>query len=205
MYFLLAVLAGISGIKRRGNRNSSILLHLIVIACIGATALHDLGVVNIDRIFWRLERITNLRMGRLALLGGIFFSASLLASSYQRAVNGKAALAMIALMAISSQSPLFKPCAIVALPLVTIYLAHLPPAALGLRTPKHDLSYGIYLYAYPVQQATAQLGLTGPQLWIVALLTAGALTWVLAYLSWIYVEAPALALKSRWDQVRAMV
>jgi len=205
MYFLLAVLAGMTGVIRNGGSNLSILVKLIVIACTGATALHELGVANIDRMFWRLERITHLRMDRLALLGGVFFSASLLATSYQRAVNGKAALAMIALLAISSQSVLFKPCVIVALPLVTIYLARLPPAVLGLRTPKHDLSYGIYLYAFPVQQATAHLGLAGPQLWSVALLTAGALSWVLAYLSWTYVEAPALALKSRWDQMRAKV
>ena len=59
-----------------------------------------------------------------------------------------------------------------------------------------DLSYGIYLWAFPVQQVAAFEGL--PALgWVPWLLLTGLLTAGLALLSWRFVEKPALALKDR--------
>lgn len=65
-------------------------------------------------------------------------------------------------------------------------------AAVGRR---RDLSYGLYVYAWPVQASLLVIGAGGwwlPCYVIVALVLSSAL----AYLSWTYVEAPALALKS---------
>ncbi|MBV9849072.1 MAG: acyltransferase [Armatimonadetes bacterium] len=59
-----------------------------------------------------------------------------------------------------------------------------------------DLSYGVYLYSFPIQQLLIQaLGgrLTPPLLFLLAL----ALASVLAALSWRFVEAPCLRLKPR--------
>jgi peptidoglycan/LPS O-acetylase OafA/YrhL len=60
---------------------------------------------------------------------------------------------------------------------------------------RHDLSYGLYIYAFPVQQTIALLiGTTiGPLLFFLASL-AGALP--LAFLSWVAIERPALNAKS---------
>lgn len=70
----------------------------------------------------------------------------------------------------------------------------------GLRTytNQNDYSYGMYIYGYPVTQALLTLW---PTINIVALI-AGAIaaTLVLAFLSWEFVERPALALVHRWRQ-----
>jgi len=58
-----------------------------------------------------------------------------------------------------------------------------------------DLSYGVYLYAYPVQQLTIMLlGASAPL--PVLLLVAVAGTASMAWLSWRFVESPAMALKA---------
>lgn len=67
----------------------------------------------------------------------------------------------------------------------------LPTAVLGLaRTGKlpADFSYGIYIYAFPIQQLLAVRG-------ELSLLTSLALVVPVAALSWFLVEKPALALK----------
>ena len=58
-----------------------------------------------------------------------------------------------------------------------------------------DYSYGIYIYAFPVQQFVAQSGIVMP-IWnaVLSLL----ITLVLAILSWRFVEKPALSLRSRF-------
>ncbi len=64
-----------------------------------------------------------------------------------------------------------------------------------LRFFHNDLSYGTYIWAFPVQQTLAFLGLTALPLAFGA--TATALTLILAGLSWKLVEQPALRLKDR--------
>ncbi len=61
---------------------------------------------------------------------------------------------------------------------------------------RQDLSYGIYLWAFPVQQVAAFEGVPGLG-WAPWLLLTGLLTAGLALLSWRLVEKPALALKDR--------
>ncbi|MEW6466367.1 MAG: hypothetical protein AB1434_10785 [Pseudomonadota bacterium] len=59
-----------------------------------------------------------------------------------------------------------------------------------------DLSYGLYIYAFPVQQTT--LWLTGGRLGpLASLLLAAGVTVVLAFLSWHLVEKWALRFKPR--------
>ena len=74
----------------------------------------------------------------------------------------------------------------------------LPPVALalapiGARLRGVDLSYGLYLYAWPVQQLLAMYGVTGSA--TVFVLIATAITLVLAAGSWYGVERPAV---QRW-------
>lgn len=66
-----------------------------------------------------------------------------------------------------------------------------------------DYSYGIYIYAFPVQQLVIALGWgTTP---LANLGTAFAVTVLLAGLSWHFVESPALALKPRLSRRRVAV
>ena len=59
-----------------------------------------------------------------------------------------------------------------------------------------DLSYGIYVYAYFVQQLTIRFWSDTPG-FAISLLVAIAITTVLAWCSWHGVEAPALRVKHR--------
>lgn len=61
---------------------------------------------------------------------------------------------------------------------------------------KNDISYGVYIYAFPVQIlliifGSASLG------WVLNAIITFVITVGLAWLSWLYVEKPALALKDR--------
>ena len=62
---------------------------------------------------------------------------------------------------------------------------------------QRDYSYGLYIYAYPIQQALATAGVTqwglGAYLAVTLILTSG-----LAFLSWHMVESKALGLKNIW-------
>jgi peptidoglycan/LPS O-acetylase OafA/YrhL len=82
-----------------------------------------------------------------------------------------------------------------------LYLAY-EPRLLRLQVGRRvDLSYGIYLYAWPVQQLLIQTvgGWLNPYtLSVAALVGSGALAW----LSWSLVERPFLALKQRTKEAR---
>jgi len=65
-------------------------------------------------------------------------------------------------------------------------------AAVGSR---RDLSYGLYVYAWPVQASLLVVGADAWPLPVYAMASL-VLALALAYLSWTWVEAPALALKS---------
>lgn len=58
-----------------------------------------------------------------------------------------------------------------------------------------DFSYGIYIYAFPVQQTIIMLGINGLSLWLECI-TSFFITIMLAFLSWHLVERPALKLKN---------
>ncbi len=64
-----------------------------------------------------------------------------------------------------------------------------------------DFSYGLYLYAFPMQQMLISLH---PQISVLALIVGTTLlTGACAWLSWRYVEAPMLSEKSRYLQWKA--
>jgi peptidoglycan/LPS O-acetylase OafA/YrhL len=62
-------------------------------------------------------------------------------------------------------------------------------------TAKGDISYGVYIYAWPIQQLVAPLcaGMSAPWLWNIAL--ALPITLVAGCVSWMLIEKPAIELK----------
>jgi peptidoglycan/LPS O-acetylase OafA/YrhL len=62
-----------------------------------------------------------------------------------------------------------------------------------------DISYGIYLYSFPIQQAL--IARFGTSLWMAIAMSVAAavLAICLAHLSWHFVEKPALSLKRLWQ------
>jgi peptidoglycan/LPS O-acetylase OafA/YrhL len=103
----------------------------------------------------------------------------------------------------SAGSPAYKVLLFAAEAYGVIWLALAPRLShVGLE-PGADLSYGTYLYGWPVQQALVQLF---PAATALALLgPAIVMSLGLAALSWYAVEKPALALKSRFARVRTPI
>lgn len=84
--------------------------------------------------------------------------------------------------------------AVVALTLVTLTVAFAAPTVLHHPTGRTDLSYGVYVLSYPVQQILVSLGITSGA--VVLALTVLVVA-PLALLSWHLVERPMLRLKPR--------
>jgi peptidoglycan/LPS O-acetylase OafA/YrhL len=105
------------------------------------------------------------------------------------------ALAGLAAFAATSGSEAGRHLADLVIPYATIVAAYRLPLALGRLTARGDVSYGLYLYAFPVGQV---LVLAWPSIGAWPLIGIGAvITYALAWASWVLVEAPALALKRR--------
>jgi peptidoglycan/LPS O-acetylase OafA/YrhL len=92
-------------------------------------------------------------------------------------------------------TPLRVPAAAAAIALATLALAFWRNAALRAASRLPDYSYGIYIYAYPIQQIV--LGLTPGAHPLVQALASAVLVIGPAALSWHLVERPALTLKVR--------
>ncbi|WP_298670087.1 acyltransferase [uncultured Methanofollis sp.] len=104
-----------------------------------------------------------------------------------------AALLAVALAA-ASQTPYVTYLALVAVPYIVLTVAHLGVPALNTFGDRGDFSYGVYIYAYPVQQTIVLYLGTSMPLWIFSALSI-LLTFPLAYASWHLIERRALALK----------
>lgn len=88
----------------------------------------------------------------------------------------------------------------------TLVLAFRTPAALRRVAAPGDVSYGVYVYAFPVQQSLSALWGFGLAPGVMFVLAA-PVTYALALLSWRVIERPALRLKSGgvpWRRRRAV-
>ena len=81
------------------------------------------------------------------------------------------------------------------IPYLVLVLAYRTHDLVSLPSWMGDYSYGIYIFAFPIQQAVVHWVDPGNG-WVVLLITAPVVT-ALAALSWRFVEAPALTFKQR--------
>jgi peptidoglycan/LPS O-acetylase OafA/YrhL len=128
------------------------------------------------------------------------FLAGTLFALFQRHIIYRHALALAAgvLLVICL---FFQPLVALALAVLGSYLIfwfalHCPVLPISRFTNKTDLSYGIYLYAWPIQSTIAFVTNRAINPWalsVVTLAIAAAAAWV----SWTFIEKPALALAHR--------
>ena len=191
-------------------------LMYVVVAIIGTTQLLRLGIAAvfaISLVSWGSLEILQIhalhapipvlwRIGlsfdgyRIAYLGTYFFAGSLLyffRTKIPLSSIGAASLVAVAFF-VPDDFRAISQAAII--PYATIVLAYKLPQRLG-NLRGWDPSYGIYIYAFPVQQLLTRLFLNHGLTWLMCFAASVVMTTLLAMLSWAYIEKPALALKSR--------
>jgi peptidoglycan/LPS O-acetylase OafA/YrhL len=95
---------------------------------------------------------------------------------------------------------------VIALPFAVVMLGSMSSPVLRQFGRFGDLSYGLYIYAFPIQQTIIHSSHNTQPLWLNLIASAVAIT-VAAWFSWHLIEQPAIALKRflRVDQPRAIV
>jgi peptidoglycan/LPS O-acetylase OafA/YrhL len=102
---------------------------------------------------------------------------------------------LCAATALAALTPIYKPLLYLGTAYAMLVLALSPSLTGHFAEPRTDLSYGVYLYGWPLQQALVALF---PALGAaVLLLPSLLLTALVAAISWYAIEKPALGLKRR--------
>jgi peptidoglycan/LPS O-acetylase OafA/YrhL len=100
------------------------------------------------------------------------------------------AVGMLVLWLAAFTTPLATAAGMLALPYLIACLAYCTPPGLRRLVAKGDVSYGVYLYAFPIQQSIVALLGPIPPLGLAAV--AAPLTWLAGFASWRLVERPIL-------------
>ena len=177
--YLGVLLAGLAGLIRRPGA---------VLALVAALAL---GLIGFDATGMSSKAAeTSLRLPLIFAAG-----AALYVWRDRARVSGLVAATFALLTVIAAATPLYKPLLFLATAYGVLWLALAPRLSWPALDLKTDLSYGVYLYGWPIQQALQQLA---PGMTPAALLGSSlAVTLAVAALSWFLVEKPALRLKAR--------
>lgn len=186
-YLVLGVLLSIVPVRRLG------------VTAVAMTVLCAVAVIAIVAV-----GTPSLALLNAVTLGG-YFAAGALLYAYRDKVPLRAWLAVLSAVLIVATAATSTFRIVAGLPVAYLMMwlgVVLPLAPVG---AKNDISYGMYVYAFPVQQVLAIL-LVGAALPAgVFVLIAIAATIPFAYASWILVEKPAMRLKSlrlRWPRRR---
>ncbi len=169
--------------------NSRVIWSALGIATIGAVGFTLLGGVH-------FKILPGVRVNYLMSFGMAFFVGGVIAvckGSPKKRLATYAVIGSLAPLALAVGQTVLAYSIAGAMIAVLIGKLRLP----GWMNPRRDLSYGIYIYAFPVQQLVVSLRLNA--FWL-SFASALALTLVLAVLSHMLIEAPALALKSRLNR-----
>ena len=135
---------------------------------------------------------------------GYYFAAGAVLFCWERLVPRNLALAVILFSAslLTVNTPLLDPLMRLTLPYLVYCFAFYQSRSLGAPRGWPDISYGIYIYAFPVQQSVSALFIPRLDLGIVPLtLISLVVSYGLAILSWKLVEEPSLRRKRKIEQM----
>jgi peptidoglycan/LPS O-acetylase OafA/YrhL len=131
----------------------------------------------------------------LTRLGTLYFIGALFVFGPERWLkNRELSWAMLAVLVLFAKSSIAEVVSIIALPYVVVTIAHWRSRAADAITRAGDYSYGLYVYAFPVQQTVVML-LRDHASPLAVFFISLPITLVLAYVSWHLIEKPALNLK----------
>lgn len=185
MYAYLAAIAmGLALLQRRLQRSllRAVFL-LIALAAAGA---------NVFNHFWPFASVHFVHLSAM-----FFFGVAYYLHRDRIRLSSRLILLLTAVLVIATQNRhAFFVSYVILLPYIVLYLAYVPRGAVRAFNRAGDYSYGMYIYAFPVQQSVVALapGIS------VAGLTAAAfpVTLFLAVVSWHLLEARCLAMKGRY-------
>lgn len=190
--YLLAAALGVRSLLR-SPRWIAMLLIACLAAYIGVLVLQD--YVSMFNAGWMKSLIV--RVERY-----VRFSAFFLAGVYLQLVRGgmridtKWILVAAGAFSLLMLGRYTAPIAMAVPWVYLLFVAGHVPVPVARIFDRADLSYGLYLYAWPIQQLLIRYEVTRDP-WLLTLLTAGA-GLPLAALSWYCVEKPALRLKPKY-------
>jgi peptidoglycan/LPS O-acetylase OafA/YrhL len=184
MYFLLVIFCSLfSHIQQSLKLNANTSGRLIAGLSLSALCLH---LVNYFQEFYQGEF--------LKLFCMFFMGSSFFFFKEKIHINNNYGLTFIIILLISctNQTAFFFTYTLF-LAYIVFYLAYVPKGAIRSFNALGDYSYGIYIYAFPVQQIVA---VSIPGISILGMISLSFLiTLLLAYLSWNLIEERALKLK----------
>jgi peptidoglycan/LPS O-acetylase OafA/YrhL len=167
-----------------------------------ALSVAPAGVVDLPLIGSPLDFLRGAD-GLAAHLTAMFFVSAAL-YRYRARIPLRLDLVLVAVVATVALlgTPLERPVLLIAVPYVVLCAAYLSSSGLRRLTLPGDVSYGVYLVAFPVQQTIVELwggGGPGP---LTVILIAFPISYLLALASWHGVEKRALGLKHRLAPAR---
>jgi peptidoglycan/LPS O-acetylase OafA/YrhL len=133
---------------------------------------------------------------------GLVFGLGAIAAAYAPQIRLKLGIAAaLWALALLVDRTILSPIALsIAYAYSLLWLAYVPGGVIRKWNSLPDISYGLYIYAFPVQQTLIATGLATTPLR--NMLCAWAIVGTLATLSWYVVEKPALELKDRFGRRR---
>ncbi|MFT4647059.1 MAG: peptidoglycan/LPS O-acetylase OafA/YrhL [Glaciecola sp.] len=190
MYAILGAIGILALLFRKDRRTP--LLQLIVF-CLGATALI---ATCINHYFPFLDNDSHghgLRLMAFFFMGGAHY---VIRNHFKLSHGQAAGIAFALAVGVLDDSKFFYLIYTTWLPYLILYLAYIPGGPLRLFNKLGDYSYGLYIYAFPVQQIVAHLK-PGVGVWEM-FCTATAATLILSIASWYLLEKPMLRKKDAY-------
>jgi peptidoglycan/LPS O-acetylase OafA/YrhL len=195
--FMYVLLLSVSYFFR--NKQKLLIAGLLMLLCALWAYGKQTGLDNPGQLLWRLDIIG--LDGRILKLAPFFLVGSLIAQAPNHFLSVKWAALLCILTAFFYHSSNGIVALWFTLPYCLLVFAHNAPDLLN-RFGRHgDFSYGLYLYAFPVQQLMAYYRISTSN-WLLGFSMTFVIALSLSILSWWFVESPSLGLRSRLRNLR---
>lgn len=187
---MYALLLGIGVIARVTHWRENVWKALIVIAAGAFSATYVINHYWPVVSFMKDDRA--LRLGMMFFVGATFFAFK--ERIHISHLSAYVSIALVALAMLAGEW-LFLPVYTLLVGYVALHLAYLPSGGIRHFNRLGDYSYGVYIYAFPIQQSIVALepGISGMRVFMIAL----PCVLLFSMLSWHFVEKKSLRLKDR--------
>lgn len=183
MYILLAIIGTVLNFSQKKLNRQLLNISFLCIAIIAV-------IVNIINHFNTL-----LSINFMQLFSMFFVGAAIYTSQNNIYLSSRVFFFLLILLALSLfHKNVFFVTYCIFIPYLVFYLAYVPAGKIRLFNKVGDYSYGIYIYAFPVQQSIIALI---PDISISAMiLLSFVVTFILSFMSWHLIEKKALTMKN---------